>query len=285
MTVAQLLNKGKTYLLKHKIPQSALDAELLLMEAVGFSRVQLYTKSQEEISQELRIKYEQLLEQRVQGIPVQYLKGAQEFMGLLFRVTPAVLIPRPDTEILVETVIAYDEEENFQMLGEIGTGSGCISISLCHYLPNVQIVAGDISKEALQVAKQNAGRLQVSQRMEWIESNLFQSFSPSYRGRLDAIVSNPPYIPTTEIPELMREVREYEPYHALDGGMDGLDFYRRIIQEGHPFLKPEGLFFFEVGKGQAPEVAYLLRKAGYGQIEIKKDLAGIERVVIGRGYI
>lgn len=284
ITLEALLKEGKRYLRKYDVPQSPLDAELLLMQVLDITRVEIYTKSKESISYERQIEYQELLRKRAQGIPLQYLKGNQEFMGLSFSVTPDVLIPRPDTEVLVESVQEYTRKENFQYLAEIGTGSGCISISLCYYQPWIYIMAGDISPDALRVAEQNGIRHHVQNQIEWIRSDVFQGFPDSMIGKFDAIVSNPPYIPTKDISTLMREVKDHEPYQALNGGQDGLDFYQRIIQEGYKFLTPNGYFFFEVGKDQAFPVSELLEKQGCDRVEIRKDLSGIERVVIGRKY-
>jgi len=280
-TLDTLLKEGKAYLKGHNISQSALDAELLFMQVLDITRIELFTKSKMKISETKQKEYIRLLEQRAQGIPLQYLKGTQEFMGLSFLVTPAVLIPRPDTEILVESVLEYGENQEFQNIAEVGTGSGCISISLAYYHPKLKIVAGDISIETLKVAIKNSVRHQVQNQIQWIQSDIFGSFPNSMKGKFDAIISNPPYIPTEDIPTLMKEVKDHEPYHALNGGKDGLDFYRRIIQEGNEFLKSGGYFFFEIGKGQEVQVGNLLKNENYEMVEVRKDLSGINRVVIG----
>jgi release factor glutamine methyltransferase len=213
---------------------------------------------------------------RAKREPLQYILGSQEFMGLDFQVSPAVLIPRHDTEVLVTE--AAKRGCGSRSILDIGTGSGCVAIALAKALPEAQVLSVDISGEALAVARDNAQRNGVS--VEFVEGSLLEPFTGR---RFDMIVSNPPYIPAADLDTLQQEVRGYEPLSALDGGADGLDFYRRITQAAPDYLNPGGWLLFEVGAGQAPQVLELLGAGGLGKESFTVlDPAGIERVVGGR---
>ncbi|NLM12463.1 MAG: peptide chain release factor N(5)-glutamine methyltransferase, partial [Epulopiscium sp.] len=193
----------------------------------------------------------------------------------------SVLIPRQDTEILVETALEFiDKDKEFQVL-DVCTGSGCIGISIAYYAPLSQVIGIDISEDALKVARYNAKLNKVNDRVHFIKSNLFGEVPKNLKGTVDMIVSNPPYIPTEEIKELMKEVNAYEPTIALDGGKDGLDFYRLIVKDGKEYLKSGGILLFEIGYNQGDDVVHLLKSQNFTEIEIKKDLAGLNRVVFG----
>ena len=210
------------------------------------------------------------------GEPVQYIVGKCEFMSLEFEVNPYTLIPRADTEILVETVIALCQNIPDPVIFEVGTGSGCIAISLAHYIKNANVTSADISPKALETAMRNANRNGVS--VEFVEKDILRGF-PKLDALPDIIVSNPPYIPTADVLALDRKVCDFEPLSALDGGTDGLNFYRFIVQNAP--LKSGGYLAFEVGINQSRDVATLMN-AAFQDIQIIKDLAGIERVVIGK---
>lgn len=222
-------------------------------------------------------RYCEALKRRIDGEPLQYITGCQEFMSLNFTVCKDVLIPRQDTEILVESTIEFaGEKENVNIL-DIGTGSGCIAISLAYFIKNSWVMGLDISKEALEIARKNARNRGVEEKTVFVESNLFGSIPLQ---EFDIIVSNPPYIPIKDIDTLERQVKDFEPRSALDGGEDGFEFYRRIVEESVRFLKPNALLAFEVGFNQAHEVKKIM-ELGFENIKIQKDLAGIERVVMG----
>lgn len=278
-TVSQILLEAKKSLKQSGAVSYALDAELLLMHILNFTKTQLFTKDIVVLTKEQQEKYEFLIEERKRGVPVQYLLGECEFMGLPFYVNESVLIPRADTEILVETVLEYHQKETFQTVLDIGTGTGCIAVSIAHYT-NMQVYAVDINEKALKTAQKNAKKNHVT--IEFIKSNLFSNFPESFYHTFDVIVSNPPYICTEEIETLMTEVKDFEPRLALDGGEDGLFFYHEIVKQSQKFLKENGYLFFEIGCEQAEQVKDIMDLNGFENIEIRKDLAGLDRVIVGR---
>jgi len=265
-----------------KLKLSNIDAPVITAGAIlcyvlGCEKTYLYTHDDYVLSREEYEKYCDALDRRMNGEPLQYITGYQEFMSLNFAVTPNVLIPRQDTEILVENIIEFvGPNENVSIL-DIGTGSGCIAISLAYYIKSSKVIGVDISKEALEIAKKNALNCGVEERVIFIESNLFENVPTR---KFDIIVSNPPYIPNQVINTLDRQVKDFEPKIALDGGEDGLDFYRKIVKQSVDFLKPKGLLAFEVGFDQAQDVVKIMEES-FTDIKVKKDLAGIERVVTG----
>ena len=214
---------------------------------------------------------------RIDHIPVQHITGRQEFMGLEFAVNEYVLIPRFDTEVLVEEAMRI-ELSHLRIL-DMCTGSGCILLSLLHYSHDCEGVGVDISPEALEVARMNADRLGID--AEFVLSDLFDGLKNN-KLTYDLIISNPPYIPTDVIPTLMEEVKEHEPILALDGSADGLNYYRRIISESPAFITKGGNLMFEIGYDQGEAVSGLMRDAGYSDVEVVKDLSGLDRVVRGR---
>lgn len=256
------------------------DARLLLEFACKTDRNALFLQGDMEVAAEDERAYLELIEKRLKHIPVQHLTGEQDFMGLTFKVNEHVLIPRQDTECLVEIVLKH-LHDGMHIL-DMCTGSGCILISLLYYSNDCVGVGADLSVEALQVAMRNAERLGnngISDKMQvsFIHSNLFENID----GKFDIIVSNPPYIKTDVIKTLMPEVKDFEPMMALDGTEDGLYFYRRIITEAKGYLNRGGYLFFEIGYDQGTEVSDLMREAGYVHVEVAKDLAGLDRVVYG----
>lgn len=278
---------------KQGIPNPRLDSELLLAHILGVKRIDLYTQHEGIIGEKQRARYKMLVQRRAKREPLQYIIGETEFFGLTIQVTPDVLIPRPETEVLVELAIKCvgaalrgrpDEEHpqrEIQIL-DIGTGSGCIAIALAKNLPSARVVATDISKEALTVAGKNGTLQKLSSRIKLVLTDLapWKSFEAAGQ-KFDLILSNPPYIATGEFPTLQPEVRDFEPRIALEGGKDGLDFYRRIAEDAPRFLAPGGGLFLEVGETQAAIVSELLEKRGLA-CQIKMDLTGINRIVIGR---
>ena len=279
MTWRECLAGGMKMLEDAGIPDADIDARILLESFCGISRSGYYLHADEEMPQDLTAAYQRILEKRRQRIPLQHLTGEQEFMGLPFAVTGDVLIPRQDTETLAEEAIAClkkmaDSAGGLRVL-DLCTGSGCLAVSIKHVLPDAAVTASDISAEALAAARENAGRNRAE--IDFVESDLFDRIP----GAFHLIVSNPPYIPTDVIETLMPEVRRFEPRLALDGGADGLMFYREIAAQSAAHLVPGGWIYVEIGCDQGPDVAGMFRSAGLGQIQIKKDLAGNPRIVCG----
>ena len=279
-TIAEALREGKMRLKAAGKEAYAFEAELLLEKAAGLNRTALFLRGEEVLSEEALTVYEGYLSEREQGRPTQYILGEWEFMGLPFHVGEGVLIPRGDTEVLVETILEKQQSEPIKSILDIGTGSGCIPVSLGHYGKFEKIMAVDISPKALGYATKNAAENRVS--IDFYESDLFKNIPSEWKGRLDAIVSNPPYIPKKDIEELMTEVKDFEPMNALDGGEDGLDFYRAIVEQGREWLKDGGWLFFEIGYDQGEDLRNLLKEFGYTEVEIRQDLAGLDRVAMGR---
>ena len=261
--------------------EASIEAGLLIEHVFGFDRSFLYAHGDEELSRQAIDKlpyFEELLVKRLSRFPLQQLTHSQAFMGLDFYVDENVLIPRQDTEFLVEE--AMIELQDGMSVLDLCTGSGCIIISLMKYKNDIEGVASDISGEALEVCRQNAERHGLSDRLELIKSDLFEGLSED---RLfDAVISNPPYIKTSVIKGLSPEVRDHDPFIALNGHEDGLYFYRRIIPEAKKHLKLSGLLMLEIGADQGEEVAGLLYEEGYSGIEIKKDYSSNDRVVKAR---
>ena len=274
MNYTEAFLMGMQKLKEAEIGEAQLDARLLLEEVCGTDHNTLLCHGDREVSEAEEEQYRKALEQRAVHVPLQHLLGYQDFMGLRFQVNEHVLIPRQDTEILVEEAMRY-LHDGMRIL-DLCTGSGCILLSLLHYSNDCEGTGVDISKEALQVAAQNAELLGI--KADFLKSDLYEKVT----GKFDLLVSNPPYIERKVIPTLMEEVREYDPYIALDGGEDGLDFYRRIIGGAQDYLKRGGQILMEIGSGQAKAVSELLREAGFKEIDVCRDFAGLDRVVSGR---
>ena len=277
-TIAEALREGKQRLRSAGKDAYAVEAELLLEKAVGLNRTALFLRGEEPLSAEAAMQYEGFLAERESGRPTQYILGTWEFMGLPFSVGEGVLIPRGDTEILVETILEKQQTEPLRTILDIGTGSGCIPVSLSHYGQFERVLAVDISRKALGYATKNAAANHAE--ISFYESDLFQNIPAQWRGQLDAIVSNPPYIPTDDIAALDVQVH-YEPENALDGGEDGLRYYREIVRNAPLILKRGGTILFEVGIRQSDDVRKILADAGYSTACIKDDQK-IERVVLGK---
>lgn len=274
MNYTEAFLMGMQKLKEAEIGEAQLDARLLLEEVCGTDHNTLLCHGDREVSEAEEEQYRKALEQRAVHVPLQHLLGYQDFMGLRFQVNEHVLIPRQDTEILVEEAMRY-LHDGMRIL-DLCTGSGCILLSLLHYSNDCEGVGVDISQEALQVAAQNAELLGI--KADFLKSDLYEKVT----GKFDLLVSNPPYIERKVIPILMEEVREYDPYIALDGGEDGLDFYRRIIGGAQDYLERGGQILMEIGSGQAKAVSELLREAGFKEIDVCRDFAGLDRVVSGR---
>ena len=254
------------------VPDAEIDAWYLFEHVTGMNRASYFLHNTDAMEEEQVKKLQDLTEQRAQRIPLQYITGSQEFMGYSFLVSPATLIPRQDTEILVEEVGRVAEGKRVL---DLCTGTGCILLSLAKMCRLAKAVGTDISSEAIETAKKNAGCLQAE--AEFYCGDLFEAVPQGMR--FDIIVSNPPYIPSAVIDTLMPEVKEHEPMSALDGDADGLKFYREIIKNANKFLTEQGQIFFEIGCEQGADVSALLAENGFQNIRVIKDLAGLDRVV------
>lgn len=279
MTLKELYNTGTDILKNASIQESSLDAWYLLEYVTGITRARYFVDSQQTVPQNHQKQYLQLIQKRAEHIPLQHLTGVQEFMGLEFHVNEHVLIPRQDTEILVETALEKLKEiSNPVNLLDMCTGSGCILLSILYYMKNKKQITGtgvDISDKALEVARENAKLLGLS--VDFLQSDLFDKITDKY----SMIVSNPPYIRSDVIKTLQEEVREHDPMLALDGMEDGLYFYRKIISESEKYLQTDGYLIFEIGHDQGLDVSNMMKDAGFRDVLIKKDLAGLDRVVLG----
>lgn len=276
MIYRECYDNGWRRLLEAGVEEAQLDARLLLERICETDRNTLLVHGDRELSEREEQAYDAAITRRCMRVPLQHILGSQEFMGLEFTVNEHVLIPRQDTEILVEEVLR--ELQDGMRLLDLCTGSGCILISLLRYSNACQGVGVDISREALETARGNAEKLLDGEReYAFLESDLFQRVE----GRFDVIVSNPPYIRRKEIESLMPEVRDHEPGLALDGGEDGLDFYRRIVTESPAYLCGGGRLYLEIGCDQGDAVQELLLRQGFREVNVVQDYAGLDRVVCG----
>ncbi len=278
--VADILGRAAARLRGAGIETPRLDAELLLMEALGWSREDLYRHLEGGLPAPRAARVESLVSRRIRGEPVAYITGSREFWSLDFRVTSDVLIPRPETEHLVETVLNFlaSRPGPFRVL-EIGTGSGAIAVCLATECERVEVWATDVCAPALDVARENARRHGVERRIHWLRGDLLAPVR-ELPGGFDVLVSNPPYIPSGEIPGLQRDVRDWEPGRALDGGADGMDCYRRIVRDGVGYLREGGLLAVEIGVKQGDEVSRLFgAHAELRGVRVRPDYAGLPRVV------
>ena len=283
MTLKSLLAEGREVLTAAQIADADIDAWLLLQYVTGINRMMYLMEPDKSVSNEDTLAYHEVIARRATHYPLQYITHTQEFMGLDFYVDERVLIPRQDTEVLVEMALEF-LKDGMTVL-DMCTGSGCILISLA---ANRRLASGlgvDLSEGALEVAQKNA-RANGLDQLEWIQSSLFEAFEndldKSDKLQVDMIVSNPPYIESEVIPTLMPEVRAHEPMMALDGFEDGLYFYREITANAPAYLKNKGYLLFEIGYNQGEAVADLMRMTGFVNIRIKKDLAGLDRFVYGQ---
>lgn len=280
MIYREIYNKGAEILQSAGIEEASIDARLLLEFICGTDRNTLLAHPDREVSAEESMQYMELIEKRSKRIPLQHITGEQEFMGITFKVDGRVLIPRQDTECLVEEALTY-VEDGMRVL-DMCTGSGCILLSLMNYR-RIEGVACDFSEGALSVAKENADALMLNP--ELIKSDMFSGIPDNYYRYFDVVISNPPYIRKDVIPTLMDEVKNHDPMMALDGGDDGLDFYRILAKEAPKYLTNYGRMYLEIGYDQGEEVAKLLEENGFSDIKIIKDYSGNDRVVIGKHII
>ena len=279
-TVQKVLNWTVEYFTSKNIPESRLSAELLLAQVLNCKRIELYLQFERILSKTELAEYRSFVQRRAQREPVQYILGETEFMGLPFKVSPAVLIPRPDTELLVDCAIEFLKEAGLQQprLLDIGTGSGCIAVSLAKNFPDAALWAVEKSPQALANAEENARLNETA--IHFIEGDFFEWYA-NFNDKFNSIVTNPPYISDADWSSVQPEVRQFEPEAALRGGEDGMDFYRRFIPLANNLLEANGAVFLETGYNQARDVAGILEKNGL-KTEIRKDYRQLERVVIGR---
>ncbi len=255
------------------------DAETLLMHLLGKDRAWMLAHADDELGYECAEQYIALLERRFAGEPMQYIFGEAEFYRLPFRVTRDVLIPRPETEHVVEKVLELAAKFSNPRIVDVGTGSGAIAVALAHELPDAMVTATELSAAALNVARENAQRNGVAERVRFLEGDLLE---PVASEQFDIVVSNPPYVSMGDRGSLAVEVRDYEPEQALFAGADGLDMYERLIPWAYNLLAPGGTLVLEIGHGQEPPVGALLGEAGFDNIEFSPDLQGIPRVACAR---
>jgi release factor glutamine methyltransferase len=284
MTVLEILNWSTHTLKDHQVENPRLNAELLLARVLNLSREGLYAGFNGQFKKEEKEAFERLIERRISGEPLQYILGHQEFWSIDFKVDPRVLIPRPETELLVEQGVSTLSETSLMQTPsvlEIGTGSGAIAISLAREVRDIFIVATDISRQALLLAKENATSAGVLHQIAFVNADLLGPFRYLRdQEPFDLILSNPPYIDRSEIQGLAREIRNYEPIAALDGGENGMEFYRRIILQAPSYLRKGGWLLLEVGEGQGEKVVDQLERSGYFlRPRLLPDLSGIKRVV------
>lgn len=273
---------GREHLAAEGSDAPEIEAEVLLRHAMGVDRSGLFVRWEQAVPDAAWARYREWLEARARGTPLAYLVGEREFMSLALHVDPRVLIPRPETETLVEFLIERFRDARRALIADVGTGSGAIAVSLAAYLPRARLLATDISPDALEVARANAHRHRVADRVAFLSGDLLAPLAP-YRGRLDAVAANPPYVPDAEI--LPREIAEHEPPVALFGGPRGLDAHARLVAGAAPYLRPGGWLALEVAAtwDQAAAVARRLKETGgWGEIQVVRDLAGRERVVAAR---
>ena len=287
ISLEALLKEGTKVLEEHELQEARLDAWLLLEYVTGVNRAFYFAHSDDLVDEEKVTAYREAIAKRASHVPLQHITHQAWFMGYEFYVNQNVLVPRQDTETLVEKALEILKGKNAPRILDMCTGSGCILLSLLALKGDSYGVGADVSRPALQVAERNAAGLQVADRAELVESDLFLSpFFQEKAGKdtalYDILISNPPYIRSADIEELMEEVRDHDPRLALDGHEDGLYFYRRIVSEGAPFLKKDGWMLFEIGYDQGEAVSKLMCDNGFFDVQIIKDLTGLDRVVLGR---
>jgi release factor glutamine methyltransferase len=280
MQLKQAVDCAYESFLKNDVPSPRLNAELLMMFVLGCDRAYLFAHPERPLTPEEYSRYQEVTKDRARGCPTQYITGHQEFWGLDLIVTPAVLIPRPETEHVIEAVLglarAHYPDGKLRII-DIGTGSGCIALALATELRYAEIHACDISEEALEIARINATRLGLEQRVQFRQSDLLGAYQG---GQFDFVVSNPPYVGESEADKVQKQVREFEPKIAVFSGVEGMDIYKRLIPQAYAVLNPGGWFVTEIGYSIEDQVKQCL--AGWPEIQTKTDLQGIPRVVVAR---
>lgn len=279
-TIGSLLISGYETLKKAKIDSYQLDSQLLLTKILNVSRIFVLTNRDYEIAQGLAEEYFDLINLRKDKKPVKYILGECEFMGYNFNIKEGVLIPRPDTEVLVETVIYYIKKYEYKKICDVCAGSGIIGITVAKECSDTEVLSLDIAPIAIEVTSENVKSMNLEHRVQVENCDLLE-YPLEHSLKFDVIVSNPPYIRTQEISNLMEDVKNYEPFEALCGGDDGLRFYRKITDQSLYILNDKGMLAFEIGYDQKNDVSSILKERGFNDIETIKDLSGSDRVVIG----
>ncbi len=281
MKIHEAIELAEEALDESGVPGSRLDAERLLAFELGRDRSYLLAHFQESVPESAEEQFFARIAERRRGKPLQYLLGSQEFRGLEFEVTPAVLIPRPETELLVEAAVERFSKGK-PVLADVGTGSGCIAVATAKALPGASLIATDLSEDALSVARRNASRHNVADQIQFLPGDLLQPLSPlGMDEKLDCVLSNPPYVAERDLPALQREVRDWEPRMALVAGFTGLEVYRRLLPQALRFLKPGGTLILEIGYNMQPEIAELF-DADWRLEGIRDDFSGIPRIVVAQ---
>lgn len=284
-TIQKLLNWICDYFEKSNIDSPRLSAEIILSHVLNLGRIELYTNFDKLVARPDLEKLRGLVKRASENEPVAYLTGRCEFYSLALTITPDCLIPRPETELLVERAIEFLRSRNTsQSVCDLCTGSGCIAVAIAKNHKNCEVIATDISDDALKVAKQNIERYSLTEKIKLFQGDLFEPLIPQLdKCKFDLIVCNPPYVTSGEYDTLDKNVKNYEPKNALEAGTDGLDIYRRIIESIEPFLKSDAALILEIGHSQGKSVRELLENTGYfTQIDVKKDFQDNDRVVIAR---
>lgn len=284
MVIDELITLGLNILKKEEFNNPPLEVRLILSKLLCVDKSYIYSHGERKVSKDIENQFVKIIKKRSEGYPIQYILGEKEFMGLDFYIEEGVLIPRADTEILVEHIInfinRYYNGEKTNVL-DIGIGSGAISLSIAKYCPGTYVYGVDIDEIAIKIANINKNRLDIK-NVEFLKGDLFEPIESLNMGnKFQIIVSNPPYIPKGEIEQLQREVKLYEPRLALDGGIDGLNFYRKITKNAKKILTEKGILIYEIGYNQGEMVSNILDNEGYKDINILKDLQGMDRVVLG----
>ena len=281
--IIDVINKTTPFFEKQGIDSPRLTIELLLAHLLGKKRLDLYLEFEKELDEPTLEKLRDMVRRRAAGEPLQYITGETEFFGLKFAVDKRVLIPRPETELLVQTALEQWKaagQNASPVIVDAGAGSGCIAVALAKHLPRAAIYALDVSEDALAVARENAKRNDLEKNIRFLQSDLLQNLPGTLRA--DLIVSNPPYIATGELAKLPKEVRDFEPVRALTAGEDGFEVFRRLVTDARRVLTPSGLLALEIGAGQRPGVEEILTQAGYDVERVAKDLQGHDRVIVAR---
>ncbi len=279
-TILEIINLSTDFLNNKGVESPRINVELLLANILNCKRLDLYLKFDQPLKEEELAVYRELLKRRGRREPLQYIIGNVEFYGLEFKVNPSVLIPRPETEILVETVIENSNKDSSLKILDIGTGSGNIAVSISKHLVNSKVWGIDSSNEAIKIAKENSKENLVEERTFYSQKNILNGFEID-ETEFDIIVSNPPYISKNDYNDLMPELKNYEPINSLTDENDGLTFYKEISIKANKLLKSGGKIFYEVGQGQYNDVKNILEKNNFINIKVKKDYSNIERVVYG----
>ena len=278
ISIAQAIQDASRILRQSGVPEDRREAGSLLVHVSGKDRTFLISHAEALLTAEEWENYEQVVQRRASGEPLQYITGTQDFFGLDFIVTPSVLIPRPETELLVESALDLLQSQTAPQICDVGTGSGCIAVAMMHHLSQARAVALDISAAALQVAQKNAERHKVANRITFVESDCFAAVPTNTV--FDLIASNPPYVSADALAGLQREVRDHEPVVALSPGPDGLSVIRRLLTDAPTFLQPQGYLVLEIGFDQGEAISRLVAAETWNLIDIRPDLQGIPRIVL-----